>query len=275
VLEDGDKNFGVMGLGVAGALGLNLNDYLNPVTVFVPRRTASFSGGLDNAFNSEVVFPSGFFAIQQDYDVKYVFLPIRFVKQLLEYDQERTSVEIKLRPGSDEKQIQAQISTLLGGRYAVKNRYQQQEILYNVMKSEKWAIFMILGFILLIATFNVIGSLSMLILDKKKDIAVLQSLGASRKLTRQIFLAEGLLISFTGAVAGLALGALICFLQVRFGLVRMGSEESTFIVNTYPVDMQIVDFLLVFVMVMSIGALAAWYPVHNIRKIHAGLIRNE
>jgi lipoprotein-releasing system permease protein len=274
-LQDGETDFAVMGYGVAATLGLNLNDYLNPVSIYVPRRTASFTGGLEQAFNTEVVFPSGYFAIQQEYDVKYVFLPLRFVRKLLEYDEERTAVEITLAKGLDESKIQQQVEQVLGSKYQAKNRYQQQEVLYNVMRSEKWAIFLILGFILLIATFNVVGSLSMLILDKKKDIAILQSLGASRKTTRQIFLAEGMLISFAGAVLGLLSGAVICWVQIRFGLVRMGSEDSTFIVNAYPVDVQVIDFVVVFATVMAVGAFAAWYPVHNIRKIHAGLIKQE
>jgi lipoprotein-releasing system permease protein len=272
-LQDGDKDLTLLGYGVAATLGVNLQDYLNPISVFVPRRDASFSGGFENAFSSDVIFPSGFFQIQYEYDIKYAIMPLRFVKKILAYDKERTSVEISLTREANLNKIQEQIERLAGKNFIVKNRYQQQEILYQIMVSEKNYIFMILTLILIIATFNVIGTLSMLILDKKKDIAVLQSLGAGQRLIRRIFLFEGLLISFIGALSGLSLGAIICWVQIRFGLVRLGTEDSSFIVNSYPVHMQLPDFILVFITVMAIGLMAAWYPVYNIKKIHPGQIK--
>ncbi len=272
-LEEGEQNFAILGYGVAATLGCNLQDYLNPVSVYVPRRDASFSGGFENAFNTDVIFPSGFFQIQYDYDIKYAILPLRFAKKILDYDDERTSLEIDLAKNADHDKIQAKIELLAGKDFIIKNRYQQQEILYQIMVSEKNYIFMILTLILIIATFNVIGTLSMLILDKKKDIAVLQSMGAGQRLIRRIFLFEGLLISFIGAISGLALGAIICWLQIRFGLVRLGADDSSFIVSAYPVNMQMADFVLVFFTVMTIGLLATWYPVYNIRKIHLRQIK--
>ena len=267
-LQDGSKDFAILGYGVASVLNANLKDYLNPISVYVPRRDASFAGGFENAFNNEVIFPSGFFQIQYEYDVKYAILPLRFVKKLLLYENERTALEIGLAKDADLKSIQVQIGKLAGSHFTVKNRFQQQEILYRIMISEKNYIFMILTLILIIATFNVIGTLSMLILDKKKDIAVLQSMGAGQPLIRRIFLMEGLLISVIGAVSGLFLGAVICWVQIRFGLVRLGAADSSFVVSAYPVHMQLTDFLVVFATVMSIGLLATWYPVYNIKKIH-------
>lgn len=272
-LQDGNQDFAIVGNGVAATLGLNLQDYLNPIFVFVPRRDASFSGGFENAFNSEVIFPSGFFQIQYEYDIKYAIMPLRFVKKILVYDDERTSLEIDLVKEADQKKIQKQIEMIAGKDFIVKNRYQQQEILYQIMISEKNYIFLILTLILIIATFNVIGTLSMLILDKKKDIAVLQSMGANQLMVRLIFLFEGLLISFIGALSGLILGAIVCWAQIRFGFVRLGSADSSFIVSSYPVDIQIGDFIMVFLTVMTIGLLAAWYPVYNIKKIHLGQIK--
>ncbi|HSN49790.1 MAG TPA: ABC transporter permease, partial [Bacteroidales bacterium] len=231
LLQQGDKNFAVLGYGVAWYIGANLEDYVNPISVYVPRRTGSFSTGIENAFNNEVIFPSGYFSIQQDFDVKYVILPIRFVRKLLEYNKEITSLEVDLVPGADHAAIQRQIAAIAGDRFTVKNRFQQQEIFYKIMKSEKWAIFLILSFILLIATFNVVGSLSMLILDKRQDIAMLQSLGAGLPAVKRIFLMEGLLISFIGAISGLIIGALVCWLQMRFGFVKLGAADSTFVVD--------------------------------------------
>ncbi len=273
ILQDEDKDYALLGYGVAGYLNANIQDYLNPISVFVPRRDASFSGGFENAFNSEIIFPAGFFQIQWDYDVKYAILPLRFVKKLLDYDDERTSLEIDLAKDADHADLQKKIETITGKAFVVKNRYQQQEILYKIMISEKNYIFMILTLILIIATFNVIGTLSMLILDKKKDIAVLQSMGATQGLIRRIFLLEGVLISLIGAIAGLTLGAIVCWLQIRFGLIRLGSADSSFVISAYPVDMQLTDFILVFFTVLLIGFLAAWYPVYNIKKVHAAEIK--
>ncbi|MFZ4520095.1 MAG: FtsX-like permease family protein [Bacteroidales bacterium] len=273
ILQDGEKDYAVLGYGVAGALNANFQDYINPISVFAPRRDASFAGGFENAFSQEVIFPSGFFQIQWDYDVKYTILPLRFVKKLLDYGDERTSLEIDLAKDADQKVVQKKIEQVTGSGYTVKNRYQQQEILFKIMVSEKNYIFMILTLILIIATFNVIGTLSMLILDKKKDIAVLQSMGASQGLVRRIFLLEGVLISFIGAVLGLVLGAIVCWVQIRFGLVRLGSADSSFVVSAYPVSMQVTDFIVVFLTVLTIGFLAAWYPVYNIKKVHVGEIK--
>jgi lipoprotein-releasing system permease protein len=272
-LQEGDKDFTVLGYGVAGALNANLKDYLNPISVYVPRRDASFTGGFENAFNAEIIFPSGFFQIQWDYDVKYAILPLRFAQKLLNYGDERTSLEIDLGKDAGSKAIQKRIETLAGPGFIVKNRYQQQEILYKIMVSEKNYIFMILTLILVIATFNVIGTLSMLILDKKKDIAVLQSLGATQGQIRRIFLTEGMLISLIGALLGLTAGAFVCWLQMRYGFVRLGSDDSSFVVSAYPVNMQVTDFIVVLFTVLVIGFMAAWYPVYNIKKIHAGQVK--
>jgi lipoprotein-releasing system permease protein len=274
-LQEGDHDFAVLGYGVAYYLGANLDDYTNPISIYVPRRNASFSGGFENAFNNEVIFPSGFFSVQQDFDIKYVILPLRFVKKLLEYDKQVTGLEIGIAKGADAERIQRQITNLAGDKFNVKNRFQQQALLYKIMRSEKWVIFLILTFILIIATFNVIGSLSMLILDKKRDIAVLQCLGASQSKVKRIFLSEGLLVSFIGAIGGLILGAVTCFLQQQYGFVKLGSANSTFVVSAYPVHMQIQDFIFVFFTVLLIGSVATWYPVFNIRKIETHILNQR
>ena len=275
LLESGEHDFTVLGYGVAYYLNANLGDYLNPITVFVPTRTGNIGGALDQAFSQEIIFPTGFFSIQQEFDIKYALMPIRFVRKLLDYNNEITSIEIKLADGTDQRKIQQQIEAAVGEKFTVKNRFQQQELLYNIMKSEKYAIFLILTFILLLATFNVVGSLSMLILDKKKDIAVLQSMGATMKLIKRIFMTEGMLISITGALSGMILGGVVCWIQQTYGLIRMGGPNSTFVVDSYPVQMQPLDFLLVFITVMLIGYLAAWYPVHNIRKLNTSMVKPD
>ena len=265
ILQKDSNNYAVVGQGVAYNLGLNLNDYLNPLEIYVPRRgSTNFINPLE-AFNSEVLFPSGIFAIQQDFDNKYVLIPIRFSRKLLNYDKEVTSVEIGLTQNADREKVQEQIVNIVGEKFTIKNRFQQQEMLYKIMKSEKWAIILILSFILLIATFNVVGTLTMLILDKKKDIAVLWSMGADRKLIRRIFFTEGMMITFIGAFLGLALGALICWLQQNYGFVRM-PESGSFVITAYPVNMKVMDFVYVFIIDFAIGIVTSWYPVRQISK---------
>ncbi len=265
ILQKDSNNYAVVGQGVAYNLGLNLNDYLNPLEIYVPRRgTTSFANPLE-AFNSEVLFPSGIFSVQQDFDIKYVLIPIRFARKLLDYDKEVTSEEIGLTSNADREMVQEQIEKIAGEKFTVKNRFQQQELLYKIMKSEKWAIILILSFILLIATFNVVGTLTMLILDKKKDIAVLWSMGADRKLIRQIFFAEGMMITFTGAFLGLALGAIVCWLQQHYGFVHM-PENGSFVITAYPVHMKLLDFVYVFIIDVVIGIVTSWYPVRQISK---------
>jgi len=265
LLEDGTKNYAVVGQGIRENLGLRLNDYTEPISVFTPRRGATSSIDPSDAFNTEYINPSGFFAVQQDFDTKYLIVPLRFTQKLFEYTNEVTSVEIGLSKGADYNAIQEKIQKLCGDKFSIKNRFQQQELLYNIMKDEKWAIFMILSFILLIATFNVIGTLTMLILEKRKDVSVLWSMGADNKTIRRIFISEGLLISLIGAGCGLLLGGIICWLQQTFGIIQIQSGGS-FVVSAYPVNMQILDFVYVFLTVFGIGFFATWLPVRQVSR---------
>ncbi len=258
----------ILGAGVAYYLHASLSDPANPITVFVPRREGNIGMSLEKAFNSRSIFPSAIFSIQQDFDVKYAVVPIDFARELLDYDDEVTAIELGLTAGADNDKIQKQIKNILGEKYEVKNRFEQQVLLYKIMKSEKWAIFFILTFILIIATFNVIGSLTMLILDKKKDIAILHSMGAGKQLIKRIFLIEGVMISVGGAVTGLILGGLISLLQQKFGFIGLGNGTGTFVVDAYPVKIIFSDFVLVFITVISIGLIAAWYPVNQLSKKH-------
>jgi len=256
ILEKDSNNYAVIGQGVAYNLGLNTNDIFNPLEIYVPKRgNNNFTNPLES-FYSEVVFPSGIFSLQQEYDVKYVIIPIRFARKLLNYDNQLTSVEIVLDANEDKEKIQKQISEIAGTKFIVKNRFEQQEMLYKIMKSEKWAIILILSFILLIATFNVIGTLTMLILDKKKDISILWSMGANRKLIRRIFFIEGLMITFIGASLGLIL---------RYGFIRM-PDSGSFVITAYPVNMKLTDFAFVFIIDIVIGIITSWYPVKQISK---------
>lgn len=266
LLEEGDLNYTLVGAGVAWYLDLNIRDFLTPVEIYVPRRGQGALISPMEAFKREVVLPAGVFSVQQDFDVRYALLPLRLVRQLLDYGPEVSALEIRLRDEKLLKKTQARLSELAGADFAVQNRMQQQETIYRIMQSERWAIFFILTFIILIAAFNMIGSVSMLVIDKRKDLAVLWSMGADLRLIRRIFLNQGILLSLGGALLGLLLGGLLCWLQQEFGLVSLQGQEGSFVVNAYPVKMRALDFLVVLGTVGFIGLIASWLPTLRLRE---------
>jgi len=263
VLQRDSFDFAIPGYGIAYFLNINMNAPDNLISVFIPKRKGSITGMPQESFQSDFIKPSAIFSVQQDFDDKYMLVPLRFARRLLDYTDEVTSVEIRLGKNADAGMVQQKIAGLAGPKFRVQNRFQQQEVLYKIMKSEKWAVFLILTFILIVASFNVIGSLTMLILDKQKDITILRSMGAKDAAIKQIFFFEGLLISLSGALAGLVLGLLVCFLQQKFGLVKLQSGGS-FILSAYPVKLIATDFIYVFGTIVLIGAAAAWLPVKRI-----------
>jgi lipoprotein-releasing system permease protein len=269
--DDKNRSYAVVGLGVAMYLSLGLN-FIDPINIYVPKRNASISMNPAQAFNKKYIFPSGIFGIQQEFDTKYIIVPLNFARKLLDYENNITSLEIKTSSKYDIKDIQNNVQRILGDEYIVQNRFQQHEMFYKIMKSEKWAIFLILTFILIVASFNIIGSLSMLIIEKKDDISTLQSMGTNLISIRKIFLLEGWMISVAGAFLGLLVGSFICWLQVRFGFIKMGGTGS-FIINTYPVAINLIDSIIIFFTVLTIGWMAAWFPVKYITKKY--IINNQ
>ena len=257
------RPYAIPGIGIANFLGMRVN-FITPLVIYVPRRTGTTELTAEDAFVRNYIFPSGIYQVEQEYDSKYVFMPIGFARELLESGSEVTSIEIKFEAGSSESQIQKDVTRLFGKGFLVQNKYEQQEIFYKVMRSERLAIFFILTLILIIASFSIIGSLTMLIIEKERDIEILRSLGADNTLIRKIFIIEGWLISIIGAIAGILLGFVICWIQQRFGLVRLQSD--TLILDAYPVVMKIKDFLIVPATVLLIGFWAAWYPVRFLTK---------
>jgi len=265
ILNDGAFERAVPGVGVAAILGLGAH-FIDPLYIYAPRRTSKINLlRPENSFNQLGTFVSGIFTVKQlQYDDHYVIVSIKLARDLFEYEKTKvSSVELKLAKGVDQEKMQQQIKSLLGDRYQVKNRYEQQESFFKIMKIEKWFTYLILCFILLIASFNIIGSLSMLIIDKKGDIETLRNLGANNRLIRRIFLFEGWMIAAVGAVTGIALGTLMCLLQQYFGILKLGTG---YVVDAYPVLTNATDLLLVFITVLVMGFLAAYYPVRYIRK---------
>ena len=253
----------VIGVGVANYLGIRIN-FITPLNIYVPKRTGSVNLDPENAFVRKYIFPSGIFEIEQEFDSKYVFIPLDFAHELLEYNTEISSIEIKTVGSADVNKVQATVKKIFGKNYIVRNRLEQQDIFYKVMHSERLAIFIILTLILLIASFNIIGSLTMLIIEKERDIEILKSLGADNNLIRKIFIFEGWMISIIGAFAGIVGGFVVCWLQQRFGLIKLNSESL--IMNAYPIIMKFKDFIIVPATVLLIGYWAAWYPVRYLTR---------
>lgn len=262
-LKDASNNFAVLGEGIAYNLAAGISQ-MDPISVYVPRRGRETSVLPGGNFNQKFIYPSGFFSIQQELDTKYVLVPISFAREIFEQPEMVNSIELKLKDRSSEKETMAAISALLGNNFEVKNRYQQHDYLYKTMLSEKYATYLILILILVIASFNIVGSLTMLILDKKEDIAILRSMGANKSTIRNIFLFEGWLISFLGAIIGTIAGLAICQAQISYGLVRLSDKASSFIIDAYPMKIIPSDIIMIVISVSLIGFLAAWYPVRFI-----------
>jgi lipoprotein-releasing system permease protein len=263
-LYDGAFERAVAGIGIAGTLGFNAH-FVDPLFIYAPKRNSKINLlRPENSFNQSSCFVSGIFSVQQvQYDDKYVLISLQHARELFDYTETAVSaIELKLQKNADLEKTQTEISLILGKKYQVKNRFEQQESFFKIMKIEKWITFLILSFILLIASFNIIGSLSMLIIDKKNDIATLESLGANKKSIRNIFLLEGWLISATGAIAGIVLGTTLSLAQEIFGFIRLGNG---YVVDAYPVSTNFTDIILVFFTVLLMGFLAALYPVRYIK----------
>jgi len=260
LLEADRLNYAVLGYGVAYNLQTQLSDFENPLRFYIPDKAKKLNTGFNTNFKTARIFASGFFSLRQDYDEKYVFVPLRFARSLLDLPESVSSIEIGLHTGFLPENIKAELQEILGKDFQVVTRSEQQSFLLKMMRSERWAIFLILGFILLIAAFNIIGSLSMLIIDKTKDIFTLHSLGANRKFILRIFAWEGILISITGGILGLFLGGLVAWLQQVFGFISLGGGGN-FVVDAYPVQIKVIDFLLVMAIVLSTSIFSVIYPL--------------
>ncbi|MBU0765744.1 MAG: FtsX-like permease family protein [Bacteroidetes bacterium] len=263
-LKNDGRPYAVIGEGVAWFLAFRLN-FVQPLTIYAARRGVKAGSSPENAIRSEMLEPVGIFKIHPELDVQYIIVPLAFARSLFDYPDEVTSVELSLQKNTDAGPAIEKISRLLGPGFEVKDRVGQHEFLNKTIKSEKWVIFLILTFVLLIASFNIVGSLTMLIIDKKKDVEILRGLGATLSTIRKIFLLEGWLISVAGAVIGLALGFLLAFSQQQFGWVKLQGSGS-FIIDAYPVEMHFTDFVLILATVLIIGFLAAWYPIRYITR---------
>ena len=263
LLEKNDIPFAVVGQGVAYYLSVGLN-FTDAIHIYSVKKGISGRPNMSNALNHNTIYASGLFQSQQEIDSKFVLVPFWYAQELFQMENRVSAVECSLNPEVSQEAIKKEISGILGNKFSVKTQFEQHELFYKVMQSEKWAIFVILAFVLVIASFNILGSLSMLIIDKKADIAILQSMGANQKLVRTIFLFEGWMISLAGATFGLISGVLVCLAQIKFELLKIPGNSGSFIFSAYPVEIHLSDLLVIFLLVAGIGFLAAWYPIRFI-----------
>ena len=258
ILKADSINYCLVGIGVAQKLGMNAAQAFNPLAIYMPKKTASSFATMENAFNKSYISPAGAFAVSDEFDTRYAFVPLDFFQQLTDNPDRASQIEIRLKDNRNTDLAIAQLQQELGKRFTIKSRYEQNEVLYKILKSEKWITFAILVLIMIIASFNIIGALSMLVLEKKKDIATLTALGIHQKSIIRIFLLEGLLMSGVGAFIGMILALILCVLQQKVGLVPM--PGTSFLVKDYPVKMQWIDFAVVVLVVIVISVVAAYLP---------------
>ena len=266
LLSDDDYDFAVPGAGVAWYLGINVYDPYAVVRVYVPKRGNASSMSLENSFNSGVLTVQSVFSTEQEMDEKVVLVPFQWLSELLEYENKATEMELFLSPNADARKIKKEVKSVLGDGFVVKDQHEQQETLYKIMHSEKWAVYAILTFILILATFNVVGSLSMLMIDKRKDTEILKAMGADKRFIHHVFLNEGLLISVVGGIIGLILGILIVLMQQRFGFIKFGSGGGNYIVDAYPVLLKMKDVFIIFVTILAVGCTSAFLTVRHAMK---------
>jgi lipoprotein-releasing system permease protein len=257
----------VVGAGIENATGIYVEQTIEPATLYLPNKKASNLTSLNDAFNSYNVVPTGTFLIQQEFDNKYVFTNLAFMKFMLDMGKnEYSHIELKLQSKNDAfaKNVATKIQQQLGNQFLVQTRYEQNQSLYRIMQMEKWIIYAILSLILIVAAFNMIGALTMLVLEKQKDIAILSALGASAATVKKIFLLNGFILAGVGASIGIIIASFICWLQTTFHLVKLGT--GSFVVDYYPVQLQVNDFILVIFTIFLVTLTAAYFPASKAGK---------
>ena len=267
-LHAADMDYGILGIRLAEILGTGYT-FTEPVHIYAPRREGQFdpTNPTDAFEEDELYSPSVLFNVKQaKYDKNYILTSIAFARRVFGQQGMLSSLELRLKSGSNFESVKGDIKKLCGDRFVVKDRFEQQDDTFKIMKIEKLIAYIFLTFILMVACFNIIGSLSMLIIDKKDDVVTLRNLGASDRQIVRIFLFEGRMISAIGAVIGILLGLLLCWIQQQFGIVALGSSSGNFIINAYPVSVHPEDIILIFVTVLIVGFLSVWYPVHYFAK---------
>ena len=263
ILTKDEHNYALIGYGLATELRLNTATTAPILTLFSPKRKVLSSIDPSQLVYSAKISPSGIFYISPEFDYTYCVLPLSFLQNMLDYQNQISAIEMKVKDESEIEKIAANLSVLLGENFSVRNRYEFNELIYKTNKTEKWITFLILIFILIIASFNILSSLSMLIIEKKKDLFTLKSLGLKQQSIKNIFFTEGLLINLLGALVGILFGVVICLLQKHLGIVPLEGG----IVEYYPVEIEWLEIVYIAFTVIIIGLLTSWYPVRKLTAV--------
>jgi len=267
-LHAADLDYGIPGIRLADQLGTGYY-YDEPMHIYAPRREGQLDmTAPEEAFEEEELYSPGviFNVKQSKYDKNYILTSISFARRIFAQQGMLSSLELRLKSGSNFDKVKAEIIKICGDKFIVKDRFEQQDDTFKIMKIEKLIAYIFLTFILMVACFNIIGSLSMLIIDKKDDVVTLRNLGASDKQIVRIFLFEGRMISAIGAIIGIIIGLALCWVQQTFGIVALGTSSGNYVVDAYPVSVHPEDIILVFITVLIVGFLSVWYPVNYFAK---------
>ena len=270
-LKDEDRDLAVLGVGMRNKLSTAVEDYLTPVTIYMAKRDTKKTAGINKSFRTKYAYPAGTFSVQAELDQQYIFSSLQLVRDLMDYDNELSSLEINLKPDQDVGQVIPQIQAILGDEFLVEDRYQQDSEFLKLMNIEKWLGFAIVGLTLILVAFNLIGSLWMIVMEKKKDIAILKSMGATDTTVRNIFLNEGLLLSVLGLIIGTVLALTLYVLQKSYGIVPL---DAGLVVQSYPISLRWTDLVAVAVLVIFVGMLAT-VPVAWKAKSIPAMIQEE
>ncbi|MES2619400.1 MAG: FtsX-like permease family protein [Bacteroidota bacterium] len=263
LLADSFRNYAVVGANISYPMNMDVNRGMLPLRITVPRKGVKTVFAPEDAFNTMQVIPAGVFSIQQEFDSKYVFVSLDFARELLGEENRVSAYELKLKPGEDIDDAKERVAQAAGKNFEVRTRFEQKAETYRVMLIERWVTTAILGFIILIISFNIIGSLSMLVLEKAKDISILKAMGADARLIKRIYLLNGMLSSMIGAGCGLALGYAVVLLQMKFHFLKLGGSDSSFVINYYPVILKWRDPLVTLAIITSVSLLASYFPARK------------
>lgn len=263
LIQSGDTNFALCGEGLAYQLGIDPDNQFDFLSIYAPKKGEVNFINPENAFNRELVIPTGIFAIQPEIDNKYILVPLRFLNALLEKENQISAIEIKLKTGASITKIKAQLSAIMGPQFIVKNRFEQREAFYKLVKTEKLISYIIILFILVIAIFNTVGTLFMLVMEKEREIKILHSMGFNANNIANIFAWQSLFIACVGGIIGIVLGAVISFVQQTFGLIKISADST----QAYPIAFAFTDAIIVFITIFILGLITAIYPWLKARKM--------
>lgn len=263
LIQSGDTNFALCGEGLAYQLGIDPDNQFDFLSIYAPKKGEVNFINPENAFNRELVIPTGIFAIQPEIDNKFILVPLRFLNALLEKEDEISAIEIKLKPHASITRVKAQLTAVMGPQFAIKNRFEQREAFYKLVKIEKLISYIIILFILVIAIFNTVGTLYMLVMEKEREIKILHSMGFNANSIASIFAWQSLFIASVGGIIGIVLGAVISFAQQAFGFIKISADSS----QAYPIAFSTLDAVIVFITIFVLGLITAIYPWLKAKKM--------